>query len=69
MKPIAQLQHEGISALTKELGPVDAARFIRIYYPGTGDYTNERQSLFHESMDDLIGELIALEYNLQSRFS
>ena len=34
IKPIAQIQHEGVSALMKELGPVDTARFIRSYYQG-----------------------------------
>lgn len=61
VKPIAQIQYEGVSALIKELGPVDTARFIRIFYPGTGDYTTERRGLFHESMDDLVAEMKALE--------
>ncbi len=61
MKPIAQLQYEGISALIEKLGPVDTARFIRIYYTGTGNYTTERQSLFRQSMDDLAREMKTLE--------
>ena len=61
MKPIAQLQYEGISALIEKLGPVDTARFIRIYYPGIGDYIIERRNLFNESMDDLVAEMKALE--------
>jgi len=61
MKPIVQLQYEGISALIEKLGPVDTARFIQIYYPGTGDYTTERQSLFHESVYDLAREMKTFE--------
>jgi len=61
MKPIAQLQYEGISALIEKLGPVDTARFIRIYYLGTGNYTTERQSLFHESIDDITRQMKDLE--------
>ena len=61
MKSIAQLQYEGISALIEKLGPVDTARFIRIYYPGIGDYIIERRNLFNESMDDLVAEMKALE--------
>lgn len=61
MKPIAQLQYEGISALIEKLGPVDTARFIRIYYPGISDYTTEKRNLFHENMDDLLAEMKALE--------
>jgi hypothetical protein len=33
-KSIAQIQYEGISALIKELGPVDTARFIGYSSPG-----------------------------------
>lgn len=61
MKPIALLQYEGISALIEKLGPVDTARFIRIFYPGTGDYTTERQRLFHESIDDIARQMKDLE--------
>ncbi len=61
VKPIAQLQYEGVSALIEKLGPVDTARFIRIFYPGTGDYTAERRNLFNESMDDLVAEMKILE--------
>ena len=61
IKPIAQIQHEGVSALMKELGPVDTARFIRSYYLGNGDYTSERRKLFDKSMDDLVEEMKAIE--------
>lgn len=45
----------------KELGPIDTARFIRIFYPGTGDYTTERRGLFNKSMDNLVAEMKAIE--------
>lgn len=61
VKPIAQIQYEGVSALMKELGPIDTARFIRIFYPGTGDYTTERRGLFNKSMDNLVAEMKAIE--------
>lgn len=35
----------GIAALTKELGPVGMAYFIRQYDMGSGDYTAERDEL------------------------
>ena len=60
-KPIVQIQHEGVSALMKELGPVDTARFIRSFYPGSGDYTVERRGMFDKSMDDLVKEMKAIE--------
>jgi len=38
-KTIARIQSEGYDALVKALGPEDAARFIRSYDHGSGDYT------------------------------
>ncbi len=38
------LYRRGISALQRELGPVDAIRFIHLFDHGTGDYTAERQA-------------------------
>ncbi|MDR3076433.1 MAG: hypothetical protein LBU26_03945 [Synergistaceae bacterium] len=35
----------GIKALTKELGPVGMAHFIRQFEQGEGDYTAERDAL------------------------
>ena len=61
IKPIVQIQHEGVSALMKELGPVDTARFIRSFFPGSGDYTSERRGMFNKSIDELVTEMKALE--------
>lgn len=48
----------GIEALTKELGPVGMARFMRQYDSGTGDYTAEREELLAGiTMDDVLREL------------
>lgn len=38
-KTIARIQSEGYDAPKKALGPEDAARFIRSYDHGSGDYT------------------------------
>ncbi len=64
-KPIAQIQHEGISALIRELGPVDTARFIRIFYPGTGDYTTERRDMENRSMEELVADMKKIEDGTQ----
>ncbi|HWQ68133.1 MAG TPA: hypothetical protein VN372_14855 [Methanospirillum sp.] len=61
IKPIIQIQHEGVSALMKELGPVDTARFIRSFYQGCGNYTVERRGMFDKSMDDLVREMKVIE--------
>lgn len=44
----------GIEALTKELGPVGMIAFIRLFYQGEGDYTEERQAF----LDDVTFEEI-----------
>ena len=64
-KTIAQIQHEGISALIKELGPVDTARFIRIFFPGTGDYTAERRNMGNKSMEELVADMKKIEADTQ----
>lgn len=44
----------GIDALTKELGPVGMAYFIRQYDTGEGDYTAEREQLLSDvTMEDI----------------
>ena len=60
-KSIAQIQYEGISALIKELGPVDTARFIRIFFPGTGDYTAERRNMDNKNMEELVDDMKKIE--------
>jgi hypothetical protein len=42
--PVA-LQKAGLEALTKELGPLGMALFMRQYDSGYGDYTAERDEL------------------------
>ncbi len=48
----------GIQALTKELGAVGMAYFIRQFDQGEGDYTKERDSLLNNmTMQDIEKEL------------
>jgi len=49
--------NEGRAALVRELGVVDALRFIQQFNAGTGNYTEERSTfLGEESLDELIAE-------------
>jgi hypothetical protein len=44
----------GIEALTKELGPVGMAYFIRQFDRGEGDYTKERHAVLDKiTIDDI----------------
>jgi hypothetical protein len=37
MKTLNEIHKQGIDALVKVLGPVDAVRFLQIYDQGSGD--------------------------------
>lgn len=43
MLPLEDIRVRGFSALVKELGPVNAVRFISQYELGEGDYTRDRR--------------------------
>ncbi|MDR1734629.1 MAG: hypothetical protein LBR73_07115 [Oscillospiraceae bacterium] len=54
----AMLRSIGIEALTKVLGPVGMAAFLRMYDCGEGDYTKEREQLLEGiTLDDILAEL------------
>jgi len=55
------LRKAGINALTKELGPLGMALFLRQYDNGYGDYTAERDKLLRDiTLDDVECELSAM---------
>lgn len=51
-KTLSRIQQEGMRALINTLGPVDAIRFIKIFDPGYGDYTNERKNWLPDDPDE-----------------
>ena len=64
-KTIAQIQSEGYDVLVKALGPEDAARFIRSYDHGSGDYTKERKKILGKKSAKQIGtEILDLQKSL-----
>ena len=44
--PLAEVTRRAIGVLARELGPVDAARFVAQFSGGSGDYTVDRVALF-----------------------
>lgn len=46
LDPIAQVTQRATDALVRELGVVDAIRFLGQFRAGSGDYTTQRQALF-----------------------
>jgi hypothetical protein len=52
------LRKAGLAALTKELGPLGMALFMRQYDSGYGDYTLEREELLKNvTLEDIEREL------------
>ncbi|MEM6647650.1 MAG: hypothetical protein AAF730_15500 [Bacteroidota bacterium] len=60
LRPIQDVIHEGRAALVRELGVVDALRFIQQFNAGSGNYTEERDAfLGEESLDEIIAQVRA----------
>jgi hypothetical protein len=64
-KDLNIIRKAGIETLTKELGPVETAYFIRQFDMGKGDYTKERDELLEDivTMDDFKENLKNLKGN------
>jgi len=57
-KPLVEINQQAINLLYKELGVVDAVRFLKQFTQGYGNYTQEREVLFaNKSLDDIVGEI------------
>ena len=57
-RPLIEINQQAISLLYKELGVVDAVRFLKQFTQGYGNYTQERDVLFaNKSLDDIVSEI------------
>ncbi len=57
-RPLIEINQQAISLLYKELGVVDAVRFLKQFTQGFGNYTQEREDLFADkSLDDIVSEI------------
>jgi len=57
-KPLVEINQYALRLLYKEMGVVDAIRFLRQYTSGFGDYVQERDALFGEkTLDEIIAEM------------
>lgn len=59
MKTLSRIQHEGMQALINTLGSVDTIRFIKMFDPGYGDYTNERKNWLPDDPDEYLRSIEA----------
>jgi hypothetical protein len=58
VRPLIEINQQAISLLYKELGVVDAVRFLKQFTSGFGDYTKEREVLFaNKSVQDIVSEI------------
>jgi len=58
VRPLIEINQQAISLLYKELGVVDAVRFLKQFTQGFGNYTQERESVFaNKSLDDIVSEI------------
>ena len=58
IRPLVEINQQAINLLYKELGVVDAVRFIKQFTQGYGNYTQEREVFFADkSLDDIVAEI------------
>ncbi len=58
VKPLIEINQQAIHLLYKELGVVDAVRFLKQFTQGYGNYTQEREVIFaNKSLDDIVSEI------------
>ncbi len=58
IKPLVEINQKAIRVLYRELGVVDAVRFLKQFTAGYGDYTEERRQLFkEEKLEDILTEI------------
>jgi len=58
VRPLIEINQQAIRLLYKELGVVDAVRFLRQFTQGYGNYAEEREALFaNKSLDEIVSEI------------
>lgn len=58
VRPLIEVNQQAINLLYKELGVVDAVRFLKQFTQGYGNYTQEREIIFaNKSLDDIVSDI------------
>jgi hypothetical protein len=58
MRPLIEVNQEAIHLLYRELGVVDAIRFLRQFTQGYGNYTKEREYMFADkTLENIFDEI------------
>jgi hypothetical protein len=57
-KPLVEINQQAIRLLYRELGVVNAVRFLRQFTAGFGDYAKERDALFgKKTLEEIVGDI------------
>lgn len=60
-KPLTEVTRQAIEILSRELGVVDAMRFIGQFTTGQGDYTEEKDALVGQAtLEQIVAEIKAM---------
>ncbi len=58
LKALAEINHEAIRVLSREIGLANTIRFINQFTTGMGNYTEERREMFANlTLDDIVSEM------------
>jgi hypothetical protein len=58
VRPLIEVNQKAINLLYRELGVIDAVRFLKQFTRGHGNYTQEREIIFaNKSLDDIVSEI------------
>ena len=67
-RSLAETTHKAIAVLSKELGIVETVRFVTQFSTGFGDYTSERDALFHGlTLDEILSASRAMRRRRPSK--
>jgi len=58
VKTLHQIQQEGLDVLVEKLGADDTIRFLQIYEPGSGDWTNDRKKYLDTDPDKILKNIL-----------
>lgn len=53
---LAEIKQKGWDALVKELGYAEATKFMLLYEPGRGNYTEDRKDILKETTIEKVRE-------------
>jgi hypothetical protein len=60
-KPLTEINQQAIRLLYRELGVINAVRFLKQFTVGFGDYTKEREVLLgSKTLDQIVNEIVQM---------